>query len=236
MPARAAFTLGALLAVGLVGLGFLLGGSAIKYREYERTVTVKGLSEREYPADVVIWPIKFTAADNDLATLYDSVENQTRQIQEFLISHGIDVAAITAAAPAIVDKLAQQYGGDQRGEFRYSATQVVTVYSHAVDKVRAAMPALVSLGKGGIALTGENYDNKPEYLFMRLNDVKPEMIKEATTKAREVALEFAADSNSGLGKIKSARQGQFSITGRDTNNEHIKKVRVVSTVAYYLVD
>jgi hypothetical protein len=98
------------------------------------------------------------------------------------------------------------------------------------------MGNIAQLGKQGIAFTGGNYEAQTEYIFTRLNEVKPEMIEEATTKAREVAEKFAADSRSTLGKIKSASQGQFSIRARDKSNPHIKKVRVVSTVAYYLSD
>ena len=114
--------------------------------------------------------------------------------------------------------------------------QTVTVYSTDVEGVRKVMGRLVDLGKQGIALTGGDYQNQTEYLFTRLNEVKPKMIEEATTKAREVAEKFAADSRSRLGKIKQARQGQFSIAERDKNNPHIKKVRVVSTIEYYLSD
>jgi hypothetical protein len=98
------------------------------------------------------------------------------------------------------------------------------------------MNGLAQLGKQGIAFTGGDYQNKTEYLFTRLNEIKPAMIQEATTKAREVALKFAQDSDSKLGKIKRASQGQFSINPRDKNNPHIKKIRVVSTVEYYLSD
>ena len=236
MNARSALILGAALAGGFIALGFILGSSALKYREYERTVTVKGLSERELPADIVLWPIRFTAADNDLTGLYAALERDTQKIRDFLVANGVKAEAITSSAPAVVDKLAQQYGSGDQPQFRYSATQAVTVYSSEVDAIRAAMLRLVSLGKEGIAFVGEDYESKPEYLFTRLNEVKPEMIEEATTQAREVALKFAADSNSRLGKIKNASQGQFSIEGRDKNNEHIKKIRVVSTVEYYLSD
>jgi len=112
----------------------------------------------------------------------------------------------------------------------------VTVYSHNVALVRSLMNRLGELGKQGIAFGGDDYQNQVEYLFTRLNEVKPEMIQEATTKAREVALKFAQDSKSQLGKIKRASQGSFSISPRDKNNPHIKKVRVVSTVEYYLAD
>jgi hypothetical protein len=98
------------------------------------------------------------------------------------------------------------------------------------------MNSLSELGKKGIVFTGSNYDFQTEYIFTRLNEVKPEMIEEATRKAREVAVKFATDSQSTLGKMKRASQGQFSIYTRDNNNPHIKKVRVVSTVEYYLSD
>ena len=98
------------------------------------------------------------------------------------------------------------------------------------------MSKLSELGKKGIVFTGGDYQSQTEYIFTRLNEVKPEMIEEATRKAREVAQKFAADSESTLGKIKKAYQGQFSINPRDKNNLHIKRVRVVSTVEYYLSD
>ena len=114
--------------------------------------------------------------------------------------------------------------------------QTVTVYSTNIDAVRAVMSLLSELGKQGIVFSGGGYQYQTEYLFTRLNEVKPEMIEEATRKAREVAEKFATDSQSTLGKIKKASQGQFSINARDKNNPHIKKVRVVSTVQYYLSD
>lgn len=98
------------------------------------------------------------------------------------------------------------------------------------------MRELSDLGKKGIVFSGGNYQSQTEYLFTRLNEVKPEMIEQATRKAREVAEKFASDSKSTLGKIRKATQGQFSISARDKNNPHIKKVRVVSTVEYYLSD
>jgi hypothetical protein len=62
------------------------------------------------------------------------------------------------------------------------------------------------------------------------------MIEEATRNARESARKFADDSDSKLGKIRRASQGQFSIEDRDASTPHIKKVRVVSTIDYYLAD
>lgn len=56
------------------------------------------------------------------------------------------------------------------------------------------------------------------------------------SNARAVAEKFAEDSSSTLGKIKTARQGRFSISDRDSTTPYVKNVRVVSTVEYYLSD
>lgn len=228
--------LGICLILGLSSLGYLLGDAAIKFKEYERTVTVKGLSEREYSADIVIWPIKFTAASNDLSELYKLMDSNTAKIQAFLANAGMANDEISFSSPAINDKAAQQYGNQSTAEFRFTASQTVTVYSKNIDSVRDVMGRMSDLGKQGIVFTGDDYQAQTEYIFTRLNEIKPEMIEEATRKAREVAEKFASDSQSTLGKIKRASQGQFSISARDKNNPHIKKVRVVSTVVYYLSD
>jgi hypothetical protein len=231
-----ALILGVCVLLGLSSLGWLLGQAAIEYRAHERSVTVKGLAEREVAADIVIWPIAFTEAGNDLPGLYQALEQATDSIREYLRAQGVSDSDISVSPPAITDKLAQQYGSGQPAEFRYSALQTVTVYSTQVELVRNAMNGLAELGKRGIAFTGAGYQNQTEYIFTGLNDIKPAMIEAATRAARAVALKFAQDSDSRLGKIKSASQGQFSINDRDKNNPHIKKVRVVSTVEYYLSD
>jgi hypothetical protein len=232
----ASFILGLFVFLGLLALGYQLGDAAIRIKDYERSVRVKGLSEREYKADIVIWPIRFTVAGNDLSELYTAIESGTASIRAFLEANGFAAQEITVGAPIIIDKSAQQYGNAPRAEFRYTANQVVTVYTGNVDAARDAMTRLSKLGKQGIVLSGGDHRGQTEFLFTRLNDVKPEMVEEATRQARVVAEKFAADSQSTLGKIKRASQGQFSISDRDRNTPHIKKVRVVSTIEYYLSD
>jgi hypothetical protein len=230
-----AFVLGLCLLLGLSFVGYFLGTSLIQFKQLERSVTVKGLSEREFPADIAIWPIHFSATGNDLPQLYEDLESDSKVILDFLLENGFAPSECTLSAPVITDKLAQGYE-KSRIEFRYSASQTITVYSEKISKVRSTMNSLGEIGKKGVAFTGGGYQGGTEYLFTRLNEVKPSMVEEATNKAREVAQKFAQDSDSSLGKIKRARQGQFSIQNRDTNTPHIKKVRVVSTVEYYLSD
>jgi hypothetical protein len=229
------FILGVFILLGLGTLGYFFKSAIIEYKQYDRSVNVKGLSEKEYKADIVIWPIEYTEVNNNLEELYNSIDVNNDKIDKFLTSNGIKEKEISFSTPIIIDKVAQQYG-NEKITYRYNARQTITVYSENIDGVRSVSSTLSKLGKQGIVFSGDNYDNKTEYIFTKLNEVKPQMIEEATKQAREVAQKFASDSKSKLGKIKSASQGQFSISQRDKNNPHIKKVRVVSTVEYYLTD
>lgn len=231
-----AFVLGAFICLGLAGMAHLLADGLLQSKALERTVTVKGLSEREMPADVAIWPIKFSLADNDLVALYAAIERDNAAIVAFLEQNGFSAGEISTGVPTMVDRLAQAYGNEAGARFRYTATSSISVYSHDVERVRATMDKLVDLGKQGLAIAGQDYGTQTQFLFTGLNALKPEMIEEATRNAREVASKFAQDSSSRLGKIRTASQGQFSIEDRDSNTPYIKKVRVVSTVEYYLSD
>jgi uncharacterized protein len=234
--AGGALVLGVFLCAGLIALGIIVSNGIMKVKALERTVSVKGLSEKEVPADVAIWPIKFNEVNNDLNQLFSSIQNKNGLVETFLKENGFKEDDISVSVPTIIDRQAQGYSDVSRIPFRYSGSSSITVYSQNVEAVRKTMNKLVDLGKKGVAIVGEDYQTKTEFLFTKLNDIKPAMIEEATRNAREVAAKFAKDSDSKLGKIKGASQGQFTISDRDSNTPYIKKVRVVSTVEYYLSD
>lgn len=231
LSATAAAIAAALIAAGLIGLGVALSGGLLKFRAQERTVEVKGLAEREVPANLAIWGIVHTDADNDLSALYSRFETKNAAIAAFLAERGFKPAEITVGAPSMVDRQAREYG-EQNGRFRYSGRATVTVYTPKVNEVRAALGRLGDLGKQGIVVSGEGPGVM--YVFDGLNEIKPAMIEQAVKNARESAAKFATDTASTLGKLKRAVQGQFSIEDRDASTPHIKKVRVVSTLEYYL--
>jgi len=233
---RSAAVLGILLMLGFVGLGYFVANGARSVKMMERVVTVKGLSEMEVPADIVIWPIVFQSANNDLTALYSDIESTNQRIQKFLTENGVAASDISDSPPAVTDLHANNYGDKSNITYRYTAMSTVNVYSKDIANVRKAMGNVVALGKQGIAVMGNQYNSQIQFLFTDLNSLKPQMIEEATANARAVAEKFAADSNSKLGKIRSAWQGQFSIEDRDASTPYIKKVRVVSTVEYYLAD
>ena len=223
------------LAIAILGLGAFLYCAMMHTKDRERIVSVKGLSERVVKADFVIWPIVYKELGNDLSAIYETVQTKNATLEKFLRDNGIDESEISRSSTDIVDAQSELYNNDRRA-FRYVATVVLTVASKDVDKVRKLMGRQGELLKQGIAFSEGDYRYRKVYSFNGLNEIKPEMIDEANKNARVTAEKFALDSDSKLGKIKTATLGQFSIEDRDENTPYIKKVRVVTSVQYFLED
>ena len=225
--------LGCSLMIGLI-VGALLLGNAIKAsRADDRVVSVKGLCEQVVKADRVICPFAYKEGGDNLQQLYRTIEEKNGVIIEFLKEAGITEEEITIAAPKVVDTRTEWSGSQNL--YDYIVTSVVTVCTDKVDEIIALQSRQGELLQRGIA-TAASWEYQTEYSFTGLNDIKPAMIETATKNARETAEKFAADSDSKLGKIKRATQGQFSITDRDSNTPYMKNVRVVTSVDYYLKD
>ena len=223
------------LAIGMVALGYEIGDSINNFVAKDRVVTVKGLAEMEIPANKVTWPLMYKEVGNDLSALYIKISDTNKAIVKFLKNKGIAEEEISINAPEIIDMQAERYVGENK-TYRYNVTTVITVTSNKVDLVRSLISEQGELLKQGIAITGGDYRYNIQYDYTSLNEIKPQMIEEATKNAREAAQKFAKDSDSELGKIKRANQGQFSIENRDANTPYIKRVRVVTTIEYSLED
>ena len=231
-----------ILAAGIALAGFLTGIGIARVRSAERYVTVKGISEREARADLAIWPLRVSAASNDLAVAHGQLENSVTRIKQFLGRYKIDTTEIALQEFRVTDAFTNQYGGAERITSRYVIHETVLVRSSQPDLILAASQKLAELVSAGVVLSsGEEFGGGgPTFVFTGLNKLKPEMIAEATARAREAAEQFARDSRTTLGGIKRASQGVFEILPRDQAqgiteaSQIVKTVRVVSTVDYLL--
>lgn len=225
----------AIVAVGIVILGLALKSGIDRFSDRDRVVTVRGLCEKEVQANKVTWPIVTKEVGNDLTSIYSKIESNNKAIINFLTSNGLASTDITVNPPQVYDQAAERYG-NQDVRYRYQVTNVVVVTSDKIDQVRKLINKQTDLLRQGIAIVAGDYNYQTTYEYTDLNSIKPEMIAEATSNARQAADKFAQDSDSELGKIKTASQGQFSIDNRDQYTPQIKTVRVVTYITYYLED
>ena len=214
---------------------FILALGMSNIMKSERTVTVRGLSEREVDADMAVWKLSFSVGSNDLKKLQNSVLNDTETVKAFLGEHSLTEKDFTVLAPEINDATVSMYSNPENRSFDYVAKQTILIRSENVQAVKKAAEDTIELVGNGISVSSD-WDAKVQYFFNGLNEIKPEMIENATENARKAAEQFAHDSKSKVGKIKTATQGLFTIDDAAPGLEYKKNVRVVTTVVYSLVD
>ena len=225
----------ALIAIGIIALGLCIKSGLDGISNKDRKVTVKGLSEREVEADKVTWPIRTKEIGDDLTALYTRINSTTGKVKAFLKQNGVKDSEISVNAPVVVDMSAERYGV-QNSKYRYNITSTITVTSRNVKLVRSIIARQGELLKQGVAVVDGGYGNGVVYEYVSFQQMKPKMMQEAIKNAEQTARQFAENSDSKLGKILEAGQGQFTINDRDSNTPYVKKLRVVSTVTYSLKD
>ena len=232
------------IAAGIALGGYLAGQGVARIRLGDRSVVVKGVSEREARADLAIWPLRLSIADDDLARANTTLERSVELVRSFLSANGLAAAGTEIIVQDFSVQDARTQGGYQQGASRYVIRQTLVVRSTDVDKVQAASQKVADLVRSGVVLSsGQEWGGGgPTYMFTKLNDLKPPMIAEATAEARKSAEQFAHDSDSRLSGIRRATQGYFEIQPRDQapgisqESQLVKLVRVVTTVEYGLRD
>lgn len=243
---KAAIIVGCCLIIGLTAAGYFIGRGAVRFKSDVRTVTVKGLVEREVRSDEAVWTLSLRRASNDLADAHARIITDRDAVLGFLQKQGFNLDEITRLPTRIVDKLAREYGQPQAGErFRYLVTGALVLRTGQIDQLQKAIGSTEELLKSGVILDGEREGNvaNPRYIVTKFNELRPELLAAATKNARAVAQQFAADSGATVGKIQSANQGSMQIFGSDGNDESgpfsptstpAKKIRVVSTFEFEL--
>lgn len=230
--------LGALLvAIGLVGAGWFAAQGMARLKTADRYVTVKGSAERIVDADLVVWPLPHTVGGNDLADVQRRLDANTATIRGFFARAGFAPAEIVVSPPRLEDRWAYAFGENRPPErYRYSTT--VTLRTRDVAKALTVFRRSGELVARGVMLgsEGDPAAGGPDFDYTRLNDIKPALIAEATANARKSAEQFAKDSGEHIGGIRSANQGVVDISDRDRGSPQVKKVRVVTTVEYFLKD
>jgi hypothetical protein len=223
----------AVLAVGMAVGGYLMGDGLTRARAADRSVTVRGLAERNVTADLATWTVAYSAVAPDLASAQADVDRDSAAIRSFFAELGFPAEALQPTGANV-----SQYS--ENGVTKFTVRQRMTLRSTDIKRMQQAVRRQFELVRRGVVL---EEGSGVSYAFTGLNAIKPAMVAQATKDARASADQFAKDSGAAVGAIKSASQGYFEITARDgeggggswgSADTPNKKVRVVTTVDFYL--
>lgn len=229
--AQTALAASAILALGLVAGGYLLGDGLTRARVADRSVTVRGLAERDVMADLATWTIAYSSSAPDMMSAQANVDQDTAAIRAFFGELGFAEDALQPTGANVTSYT-------QDGLTTFTVRQRMTLRTTDIERAQRAVRRQFDLVRRGVLL---EEGSGMAYTFTKLNDIKPAMVAEATKDARRAAEQFAKDSATEVGGIKQATQGYFEITARDGDgggwgvaDTPYKKVRVVTTIDFYL--
>ena len=225
------------LAIGIALGGFFIGDGI--YRAMSgRTVTVKGLAERDVVADTAVWNIKINGVGGDVATLQSKIDADIAEIHNFLIDAGFAESDIKNLRVQVRDKYAGYSDAElknQQNDGRYVIETGVMVRSNDVMLIDSVSRRMGELVKRGITIT-EDYSG-PIYIFNGLNDIKissdPKLsmeiliIKECSKMkeniSREIILETKENKNTIIMNEEKAIQINREIIKTQTNEESVQQ-------------
>lgn len=231
---RSFAVLGFFLVLAMGVFGYQVNRAVRKGREFDRYLTVRGLSEREVKANLAIWPIHFAVMAEDLSTLKSSMGQNRELVLGYLKQQGISTNEISIGIPRVTDRVDQKLQAETKLMMRYKGTTSLVVRSPDVDRIKAAIQKADTLLEQGVSLTDSDSGDRIQFLFTEINSIKPDMIREATANARQAAGKFAQDSSTRVGAIRRAVQGVLEIEDRDTASPERKLLRVVTTVDFFV--
>jgi hypothetical protein len=220
---------GVAIVLAALVLGLFMVCTVKTLKSYDDTVKVRGLCEKEVPADRVVYRIHYSVKSNDLSDLRQSLRRNNDLITKMLRDAGFAEDEIKTSTASYDDRYMYSNNISQIA-FRYQANQTVTIFTKNLELVRKVQQTL----EDDLAAHDILASSYADYQYLGLNDIKPSMIAESLENARTAADEFAKNSHSRIGKMRTASQGYFEVEDLDENTPQVKKVRVVTTVEYYL--
>lgn len=242
MQQKSNFMAASILAFGIALSGYFAGNALVKSRLGFRTITVKGLAERAVKADLGFWPIRFVASGATLEEARTKLKNHEAAVKTYITAQGFAATEFQVQNVQVQDKLVESYGSQINEGARYVLTEDILVRSNDVDKISKAARGISELLAQGLIFSSDSYNSGPTFMYTKLNDLKPQLLTDATKRAKEAAQKFATESGSKVGKIQNANQGiievnpAIEIPNESGDKQIDKNVRVVTTITYFIKD
>jgi hypothetical protein len=210
-----------------------------KVKLRDQTITVKGYAEKPITSDLAQWFATVTVRQTTMTEAAYLLEAARERTLTFLSDHGFARGLVTLSPVSIRIVYVKDKDGNSTNQMEgYVLSQGFAIASRKVETVAAVARDASRLIAEGIELDA----NAPCYLFTKLDDVKLEMIGQATLNARQRAEKLISGSTSTLGPLRSASQGVFQITppfsnevsdsGSNDTDSIDKVIKAVVTVEY----
>jgi hypothetical protein len=202
-------------------LGLYIAGESYKYKfRSGETISVTGMSEKDFSSDLIVWGGSFGRDAYTLKDAYANLKQDENAIKTYLLSKGISANEIIFSSVSMNKNYQKKYddkGNEISSDFSgYSLTESVRVESKEIEKVEKLSREITELLEKDIQLNS----NTPEYYYTKLNELKIDLLAKASADAKNRAETIASNSGSSIKGLTKATMGVFQITGKNQNEDY----------------
>lgn len=200
----------------------IFSGNFAKYKKYSSGsgITVTGSASCDFESDLIVWRGSFSAYGTTPKSAYKSIKNDADVIKKYLTDNGISESELSFSSVSISQRWVTQYNdeGERIGEYLdgYDLYQSVTVTSEDIDKVDSVSIDITKLIEANIEFESDS----PEYYYTKLDELKLDLIAQATENAKTRADIIVNGTNAHTTRLLSANLGVFQITAQNSDSEY----------------
>lgn len=213
----------------------IFSGSFVKYKKFANGngITVTGSASCDFESDLVVWRGSFSAYGYTPKDAYQSIKHDADIIRQYLLDNGISESEIAFSSVSISQRYVSEYNdeGNFIGEYPdgYDLYQSLSVTSNDLDKVDAISRDITKLIESNIEFVSE----APEYYYTKLDELKLDLIEQATENAKSRADIIADGTNAHANRLLSANLGVFQITAQNSASEEYSYGGTFNTSSRY---
>ena len=186
---------------------------AIIHRDSDESISVTGAASKTIQSDHAVWQIKFARQGKELKGTYAGMAKDLGLVKAYLQKQGVDEKAFNIApvnTTTLYVKNSQGY--DSNTVDAYKLEQTVRIESDDPKKLELLSQQAIDLINQGVVLDSQ----APEFYFTKLDDLKIDMLGEATKNAVERGRKIAQSTGRDVGVLRSANVGVFQITAKNS--------------------
>lgn len=208
------------IGIAVVVAAVVLAASWNKTHVSHQTVTVTGHGQKDFQSDLIVWRATFSRQAPTLADANRLIRSDIGEVKHFFATHGIPEQEVAFASLKVRREYATVYnsqGNITGNEFKgFVLVQDVTVQSRDLMRVEEMTGSVGDIIEKGIEFSAQS----PDYFFTKLQDLKIELLKQATADGLERAATIAGNAGSNVGNLRNAGMGVFQITGQNSNEDY----------------
>ena len=208
----------AIIGVATIICAAFLSNGLTNFKKDESNINVTGMAEKEIVSDLIVWNVTLNAEGNTRGETYSAYENTRKTFLSYLTAKGIKKDQISEDGASLNKRTKSYY---QNGNYisvddGFEVSQTIKVSSSDLPLVEKAYQDVSNLYAQGIDFSS----SAPMYYYTKLNDLKKDLLHEASKNAYERAMTIADGCDCKVGKLTNSNMGVFQIVGLNSNEEY----------------